>query len=198
MSNKLQFGLVIALFALSFIFLLVYLIDCYLHWRHWITEDHSLSVTELGVHDGDVPQRDVLVDKVLVHVALHVVRELGPADAAGVQYSTVQYRLQNWLSVEIRCTEPDITVQVYRTSNQCNTGVQDKILQYIKGVCTESVNTVHSGVQNYYHSTVHVYRAGYYLQGWAAQRKEVSDCWAGPIQMANWVTSCMTACMTAK
>ena len=111
MSNKLQFGLVIDFFDLSFIFLLVYLIDCYLHWRHWITEDHSLSVTELGVHDGDVPQRDVLVDKVLVHVALHVVRELGPADAAGVQYSTVQYRLQNWLSVEIRCTEPDITVQ---------------------------------------------------------------------------------------
>ena len=56
----------------------------YLHWRHWITEDHPLAVTELGVHNGDVPQGDVLVDEVLAHGALHVVRQLGPADAAGV------------------------------------------------------------------------------------------------------------------
>ena len=56
----------------------------YLHWRHRITDDHPLAVTELGVHNGDVPQGDVLVDEVLVHVTLHVVRQLGPADAAGV------------------------------------------------------------------------------------------------------------------
>ena len=57
----------------------------YLHWRHWITEDHPLAVTELGVHNGDVPQGDVLVDEVLVHVALSPdTLQLGPADAAGV------------------------------------------------------------------------------------------------------------------
>ena len=56
----------------------------YLHWRLWITENHPLAVTELGVHYGDVPQGDVLIDEVLVHGALHIVRQLGPADAAGV------------------------------------------------------------------------------------------------------------------
>lgn len=55
-----------------------------LHWRLRITDNHPLAVTELGVHYGDVPQGDVLVDEVPVHVALDVVRQLGPADAAGV------------------------------------------------------------------------------------------------------------------
>ena len=43
-----------------------------------------MAVTELGVHYGDVPEGDVLIDEVLVHGALHIVRQLGPADAAGV------------------------------------------------------------------------------------------------------------------
>ena len=43
-----------------------------------------MAVTELGVHNGDVPQGDVLIDEVLVHGALHIVCQLGPADAAGV------------------------------------------------------------------------------------------------------------------
>ena len=62
-----------------------YKIVIYLHGCHWVTQDDSLPVRELWVIDGDVPQGDVLVDEVLVHVALRPhSRQLGPADAAGV------------------------------------------------------------------------------------------------------------------
>ena len=62
----------------------------YLHWSGRVTEDDSLPVGELRVHNSDVPQGDVLVDEVLVHVALgpHS-RQLWPADAAGVSSAQV-------------------------------------------------------------------------------------------------------------
>ena len=57
----------------------------HLHRSCRVTQNDSLSVGELGIHNCDVPQRDVLVDEVLVHVTLgaHTL-QLGPADAAGV------------------------------------------------------------------------------------------------------------------
>ena len=56
-----------------------------LHGCYWVTQDDSLSVGELGVIDGDVPEGDVLVDEVLVHVALSSdALQLWPAETAGV------------------------------------------------------------------------------------------------------------------
>ena len=57
----------------------------YLHGGDWVTQDDALPVGELWVIDGDVPQGDVLVDEVLVHVALSSgALQLWPAETAGV------------------------------------------------------------------------------------------------------------------
>ena len=57
----------------------------YLHGCDWVPEDNPLAVRELGVVNGDVPQGDVLVDEVLVHVALSSgALQLWPAETAGV------------------------------------------------------------------------------------------------------------------
>ena len=62
-----------------------YKIVIYLHGCHWVTQDDSLPVRELWVIDGDVPEGDVLVDEVLLHVALSPkTLQLGPAETAGV------------------------------------------------------------------------------------------------------------------
>ena len=61
------------------------LMNWYLHWGHRVAEDHSLAVGELGISDGDVPERDVLEDEVLLHIALSPeTLQLGPAETAGV------------------------------------------------------------------------------------------------------------------
>ena len=57
----------------------------YLHGGDWVTQDDSLPVGELWVIDGDVPEGDVLVDEVLVHVALSPgTLQLEPAETAGL------------------------------------------------------------------------------------------------------------------
>ena len=64
---------------------MTYLSSLYLHGCYWVAEDNPLAVRELGVVDGDVPQGDVLVNEVLVHVALCPrTLQLRPADAARV------------------------------------------------------------------------------------------------------------------
>ena len=80
-----------------------------LHRSGWISNDDSLTITELGVDYGDVPEGDVLVDEVLVlHGTLHVVRQLWPEDAAGVRV------LLGWANPDcelLRSFHPDVLIQ---------------------------------------------------------------------------------------